>query len=176
MGHSTNSRRGIVTEFYKNGNILQYIRSNPLVNKLNLVRLKCLFPRKDWSVSLKLAQASAGIVYLHSLGIVHDAIRAGRVYNPWIIMTFVDNLGLKANIMIDDEGVPLIKDQGFRYSIGRSTLDSQRFIVMTKRHILQWATFTPWEWLFSRWWRGTVHTSNFHNTLWRCPFGLVGRS
>lgn len=33
-------------------------------------------------------------------------------------MTFVDNLELKANIMIDDEGVPLIKDQGFRYSIG----------------------------------------------------------
>lgn len=69
-----------------NGNVEEYIGSNPEVNRLRLVSRPyvspeglCLFPRR-------VSDAASGVTYLHKLGIAHGDLKAVRAV---ILYTFL---------------------------------------------------------------------------------------
>ena len=73
----------IISEWMPNGNVMEYIRSNPQANRLRLVspavrslRHFTLMPRND----PQLSEAASGVVYLHGLGIAHGDLKGVRNY------------------------------------------------------------------------------------------------
>ena len=61
-----------------NGNVMEYVRSNPEANRLRLVSPGVHSSRKLMFMSLddlQLSEVTSGVTYLHELGIVHGNLK-----------------------------------------------------------------------------------------------------
>ncbi|KZS87590.1 kinase-like protein, partial [Sistotremastrum niveocremeum HHB9708] len=84
----------LVSPWMKNGTSTQYLRNNPDVDRLDIVRLCYLsLPRSYHLHSLKVIGAYHGLSHLHSKGIIHGDIKGG-------------------NLLISDSGDPVLADFG----------------------------------------------------------------
>lgn len=69
----------IVSDWMRNGNVMEYARSNPVVNRLQLVSP---LAASSWTPSfrsllnnLQLSEAVSGVTYLHEVGVVHGDLK-----------------------------------------------------------------------------------------------------
>ena len=68
----------IITEWMPNGDVTEYIGSNPEVNRLRLVSPAICLPRGYAYVPRQVSDAASGVTYLHKLGIAHGDLKAVR--------------------------------------------------------------------------------------------------
>ena len=85
----------IISEWMPNGNVMEYVRSNPEANRLRLVSSAVCSP---WCVVLmpfndpQLAEGASGVTYLHRLGIAHGDLKGVRYHifrNPFASLTII---------------------------------------------------------------------------------------
>jgi len=64
-----------------NGNVTEYVRSNPEANRLRLVSPAVRSPRDFMLIPLndsQLSEVASGVAYLHELGIAHGDLKGVR--------------------------------------------------------------------------------------------------
>ena len=73
----------IISEWMPNGNVMEYVRSNPEANRLRSVSPAAHSP---WELTficpnnLQLSEVASGVTYLHELGIVHGDLKGVSHY------------------------------------------------------------------------------------------------
>ena len=68
----------IVSDWMRNGNVIEYTRSNPGVNRLQLVSLLADLIVNSVLTILngpQLSEVASGVTYLHEFGIVHGDLK-----------------------------------------------------------------------------------------------------
>jgi len=60
--------------WFDNGNILDFIRDNPGVDKLAIVRLVSLTDHINFTLSLQVSQIASAVAYIHAMDQVHGNI------------------------------------------------------------------------------------------------------
>jgi len=69
----------IVSEWMPNGNVVEYIKSNPEANRLCLVSLPCIHCEvlglRLSTIDPQLSEVASGVAYLHGLGIAHGDLK-----------------------------------------------------------------------------------------------------
>ena len=67
----------VLTEWMPNGNVMQYTRSNPEANRLQLVGPLAVSPRLPVTIikNIQLSEVMSGVAYLHELSIVHGDLK-----------------------------------------------------------------------------------------------------
>lgn len=88
----------------ENGNILEYTRKHPEVNRMTLASLKLLLKKIDHSSCIQLVDVAKGLQYLHGVGQVHGNIRG--VSFPHITHTKVMPNILQANVLMSNDSPP----------------------------------------------------------------------
>lgn len=73
----------ILTDWMPNGNLIQYTKSNPMVNRLQLVSMLVTLLQMSALNILQLSGVMSGVAYLHMLKIVHGDLKG---VNPRILM------------------------------------------------------------------------------------------
>lgn len=69
----------ILTKWMPNGNVMHHAKSNPGVNRLQLVSSINVSQRRFlYSPNIQLFEVASGVAYLHELGIVHGDLKGVR--------------------------------------------------------------------------------------------------
>jgi serine/threonine protein kinase len=100
----------LVSPYYRNGNIISYLKKQPTVDKLALVSymIKSI-EGIPYSISSQLAQVASGLSYLHGVSVVHGELKGVSISaEPYIYVSYQ----LQSNILIDDDGAAVIADFG----------------------------------------------------------------
>ena len=77
-------RVGMVSPFYDNGTLVDYLNRNPDINPLQVVRRSVFHPisSADVSTCFKLQGVAEGVAYLHFNKIVHGDLRGVSILQP----------------------------------------------------------------------------------------------
>ena len=84
----------IISEWMSNGNVAEYIGSNPEANRLRMVGLAIDSPRGFLLIApndLQLSEVASGVTYIHELGIAHGDLKGVRsqvLHSPFSPLTF----------------------------------------------------------------------------------------
>ncbi|KAF7974609.1 hypothetical protein HWV62_11574 [Athelia sp. TMB] len=95
FGFDVPSTPGLVSPYYKNLHVIEYLRTQPDADKIALI-----------------CQAAAGLSYMHSRNIIHGDVKSVSHGSP-ILKRVSNDDGLKLNILVNDEQVACICDFGF---------------------------------------------------------------
>ena len=77
------SHFAMVSDWMANGSINEFLRGNPDVNRLDLVRLlsefSFHFERTDGQIGDQLKDVATGLVYIHQRGMIHGDLKGVRL-------------------------------------------------------------------------------------------------
>ena len=103
----------MVSEWMPNGNINQFVKAHPEVNRLRLVRplLAPLLPSFRQLKNSQLAGVPKGLIYLHGNGMVHGDLKGVSFRSLELLWCLTSSL-IKANILVDGTGQARLADFG----------------------------------------------------------------
>lgn len=105
----------LVSPWMKNGTSTQYLRNNPDVDRLDIVRLCYLsLPRSYHLHSLKVIGAYHGLSHLHSKGIIHGDIKGVRGLDVTSRIRFSSHIGQLVDIRLWRPGPRRLRSRSIR--------------------------------------------------------------
>ncbi|EMD37239.1 hypothetical protein CERSUDRAFT_123937 [Gelatoporia subvermispora B] len=98
-GIDTSSKLCLVSEWMSHGSVDAYLKQNPTANRLRLVRANCcniVYTVPTDYDAFKLADTSAGLAYLHEMGIMHGDLKSMNILVNSLKVACLSDFGLAA--------------------------------------------------------------------------------